>query len=181
MHSPSSVVAAPPEPPGAAPLEPTFGDLVVERYEGARDAAGRFAGRGRATFAGGACSYEGSFSNGVMHGEGKYTWASGTVYEGAFVANEPRGRGRYRWADGSTYVGEVAGGLRHGRGVYVAAGGFPRYDGSWRAGRRHGEGTMTYDQDGRVSYRGGWRQGARDGEGTMRCGASARGVWGCRG
>ena len=77
-------------PPGAAPLEPTFGDLVVESYEGARDAAGRFAGRGRATFAGGACSYEGSFSNGVMHGEGKYTWASGTVYEGAFVANEPR-------------------------------------------------------------------------------------------
>ena len=163
----SSVSAPFPEPPAAPPLEPTFGDLVVERYEGARDAAGRFTGRGRATFAGGGV-YVGSFSNGTMHGEGAYTWPSGTVYEGAFVGNEARGRGAYRWADGASYVGEVSKGLRHGKGLFVAAGGFPRYDGGWRAGRPHGEGTMTYDRDGRVAYRGAWRHGRRDGEGTMR-------------
>lgn len=31
------------------------------------------------------CKYEGLFSNGLMHGSGKFSWADGVEYEGTFV------------------------------------------------------------------------------------------------
>lgn len=41
----------------------------------------------------------------MLHGKGKFTWASGVVYDGDFTYNKIEGEGKYFWPDGSTYIG----------------------------------------------------------------------------
>ena len=40
-----------------------------------------------------------------MHGQGKYSYASGSVYEGAFRDNKLEGHGSYTYSTGESYVG----------------------------------------------------------------------------
>lgn len=52
--------------------------------------------------------FKGSFSNGLKHGSGKFTWEDGSSYEGAFNINLIQGYGyiiisyssKYYWPDG---------------------------------------------------------------------------------
>ena len=87
---PAAEAATPPAPPALPPpvaMEPALADMIVSEYEGDRDNEGRFHGMGEATFKGGH-SYRGAFVHGVMHGDGRYVWANGTVFEGGFKQNE---------------------------------------------------------------------------------------------
>ena len=43
-------------------------------------------------------------------------------------------------------------GLRDGKGVFIATGGSPKYDGEWVEGRRHGHGTLWYDNECKCYY-----------------------------
>lgn len=51
--------------------------------------------------------YEGNISEGMFHGQGKYTSHNGLVYEGYFVFNVPKGNGELYYPNLYTYVGDV--------------------------------------------------------------------------
>ncbi|XP_019725944.1 radial spoke head 10 homolog B isoform X2 [Hippocampus comes] len=143
---------------------PSFFVLTFQRYEGeTRD--GLFHGRGTAKFKGGH-SYKGMFSMGVMQGTGVFTWADKVTYEGEFVHNMPMGQGKYIWPDGSSYEGDVCNGVRHGNGTYKS--GNATYKGQWNHSKRHGKGTVYYNQEETSWYKGNWVLNKREGWGIRR-------------
>ncbi|XP_061666136.1 radial spoke head 10 homolog B [Syngnathoides biaculeatus] len=143
---------------------PSFFVLTFQRYEGeTRD--GQFHGRGSAKFKGGH-TYKGTFSFGTMHGNGVFTWADKVTYEGEFVHNMPMGQGKYTWPDGSSYEGDVCNGVRHGCGTQKS--GNVTYKGQWNHSKRHGKGTVYYDQEETSWYRGDWVMNEREGWGVRR-------------
>ncbi|KAG7393818.1 hypothetical protein PHYBOEH_006001 [Phytophthora boehmeriae] len=79
--------------------------------------------------------YVGTWKDGRMHGEGKYTRADGSFYEGA-------------WRDG----------LAHGFGKELVMATSEVYEGTWHAGLRHGDGTITRKGNRR---KGVWEMGQR--------------------
>ncbi|XP_060116930.1 radial spoke head 10 homolog B2-like [Heteronotia binoei] len=157
------------EPPSLEPVEyeePILTQLIVESYEGDK-VHGLYEGEGLAKFQGGNV-YQGMFSEGLMHGQGAYTWADGVKYEGNFVKNVQMHRGSYTWPDGSVYEGEVKNGIRHGFGIYKC-GSYPvSYVGQWFEGKRHGKGTIYYNQEGSSWYEGDFVNNIKSGWG-IRC------------
>ena len=173
------------------PSNPVLQKVIIQSYEGERDEQNRPVGTGRAIFLHGH-TYEGSFSEGWMHGDGTFRWSDGTVYVGTFVRNTIEGTGRLDWSDGSYYQGGVKGGIRHGQGVMQVGStrtlvevpeGFrvpgeepeytetigPYYDGGWKDGLRHGTGTLFYQgKDDTSKYTGEWKEGVRHGNGELR-------------
>ncbi|XP_060029212.1 radial spoke head 10 homolog B isoform X1 [Erinaceus europaeus] len=146
--------------------EPVLTRLIVERYEGEK-IRGLYEGTGFAAFLGG-CTYRGVFSEGLMHGSGTYVWADGLKYEGEFVKNIPMNHGMYTWPDGSTYEGEVLSGLRNGFGVFRCGARPVSYIGHWCHGKRHGKGSIYYNQEGTSWYEGDWVYNIKTGWG-IRC------------
>ncbi|KAM9773731.1 radial spoke head 10 homolog B [Syngnathus typhle] len=143
---------------------PSFFVLTFQRYEG-ESKDGYFHGRGTATFKGDH-SYTGIFSMGTMHGTGVFTWADKVTYEGEFVRNIPMGQGKYSWPDGSTYEGDVCNGVRHGNGTHKS--GNAIYKGQWNHSKRHGKGTVYYNQEETSWYKGNWVMNKREGWGVRR-------------
>uniref|UniRef100_A0A8C3WEL5 Radial spoke head 10 homolog B n=1 Tax=Catagonus wagneri TaxID=51154 RepID=A0A8C3WEL5_9CETA len=146
--------------------EPILTKLIVESYEGEK-VRGLYEGEGFAIFQGG-CTYHGMFSEGLMHGQGTYIWADGLKYEGEFVKNTPMNHGVYTWPDGSTYEGQVVNGRRHGFGLFKCSSQSVSYVGHWCHGKRHGKGSIYYDQEGTSWYEGDWVQNVKKGWG-IRC------------
>ncbi|KAK2502944.1 hypothetical protein MC885_020589 [Smutsia gigantea] len=146
--------------------EPILIKLIVESYEGEK-VRGLYDGEGFAVFQGG-CTYHGMFSEGLMHGQGTYIWADGLKYEGDFVKNVPMNHGVYTWPDGSTYEGEVVSGTRNGFGIFKCSTQPVSYIGHWCHGRRHGKGSIYYNQEGTSWYEGDWVYNIRKGWG-IRC------------
>ncbi|XP_032122385.1 radial spoke head 10 homolog B isoform X6 [Sapajus apella] len=140
--------------------------LIVESYEGEK-VRGLYEGEGFAAFQGG-CTYRGMFSEGLMHGQGTYIWADGLKYEGDFVKNVPMNHGVYTWPDGSSYEGEVVNGMRNGFGMFKCSTQPVSYIGHWCNGKRHGKGTIYYNQEGTCWYEGDWVQNIKKGWG-IRC------------
>ncbi|KAM3826821.1 radial spoke head 10 homolog B [Vipera latastei] len=146
--------------------EPILTQLIVESYEGEK-IRGLYEGEGTAYFQGGNI-YKGMFSEGLMHGRGTYTWNDGVQYEGNFVKNVQMDRGTYKWPDGSLYEGEVKNGIRHGFGMYKC-GTYPvSYIGQWVEGKRHGKGTIYYNEPGSSWYEGDFVKNVKSGWG-IRC------------
>nr|KAF6447676.1 hypothetical protein HJG63_012058 [Rousettus aegyptiacus] len=146
--------------------EPILTKLIVESYEGEK-VRGLYEGEGFAIFQGG-CTYRGMFSEGLMHGQGTYIWADGLKYEGEFVKNIPMNHGVYTWLDGSTYEGEVTNGLRNGFGMFKCSTQPVSYVGHWCHGKRHGKGSIYYNQEGTSWYEGDWVYNIKKGWG-IRC------------
>ncbi|XP_072415913.1 radial spoke head 10 homolog B isoform X2 [Chiloscyllium punctatum] len=146
--------------------EPILTKLIIESYEG-ETIRGLYEGVGTAHFQGGHV-YQGMFSEGLMHGRGTYTWKNGTKYEGDFSMNTPTGHGTYTWPDGSTYVGEVVNGIRHGEGIFTSSDQLISYTGDWHQAKRHGKGTVYFNQEGSSWYQGDWVNNVREGWGTRR-------------
>ncbi|XP_011513511.1 radial spoke head 10 homolog B2 isoform X4 [Homo sapiens] len=140
--------------------------LIVESYEGEK-VRGLYEGEGFAAFQGG-CTYRGMFSEGLMHGQGTYIWADGLKYEGDFVKNVPMNHGVYTWPDGSMYEGEVVNGMRNGFGMFKCSTQPVSYIGHWCNGKRHGKGSIYYNQEGTCWYEGDWVQNIKKGWG-IRC------------
>ncbi|KAM9462177.1 radial spoke head 10 homolog B [Clarias gariepinus] len=114
-----------------------------------------------------------------MHGRGEYTWADGLKYEGDFKTNAPMGHGTYTWLDRSTYEGEVCNGIRHGLGMYKSSKTSTVYKGQWYKGKRHGKGTMYYNEEATSWYKGDWENNRKEGWG-IRCypsGDTYEGQW----
>lgn len=66
-------------------------------------------------------TYEGDWSEDLMHGEGNFISASGAKYIGTFDQGTYEGQGTYYWPDGAKYQGQWVNGLMHGEGVYTTA------------------------------------------------------------
>uniref|UniRef100_A0ABK0LL45 Radial spoke head 10 homolog B n=1 Tax=Rattus norvegicus TaxID=10116 RepID=A0ABK0LL45_RAT len=146
--------------------EPILTKLIVESYEGEK-VRGLYEGEGFAVFQGGN-TYHGMFSEGLMHGQGTYIWADGLKYEGDFVKNIPMNHGVYTWPDGSTYEGEVVNGMRNGFGMFKCGTQPVSYIGHWCHGKRHGKGSIYYNQEGTSWYEGDWVYNIKKGWG-IRC------------
>nr|E9PYQ0.1 RecName: Full=Radial spoke head 10 homolog B [Mus musculus] len=146
--------------------EPILTKLIVESYEGEK-VRGLYEGEGFAVFQGGN-TYHGMFSEGLMHGQGTYIWADGLKYEGDFVKNIPMNHGVYTWPDGSTYEGEVTNGMRNGFGMFKCGTQPVSYIGHWCHGKRHGKGSIYYNQEGTSWYEGDWVYNIKKGWG-IRC------------
>ncbi|XP_078096738.1 radial spoke head 10 homolog B [Mustelus asterias] len=146
--------------------EPVLTKLIVASYEG-ETIRGLYEGVGTIYFQGGHV-YEGMFSEGLMHGRGTYTWKNGIKYEGDFSMNAPTGHGTYTWTDGSTYAGEVLNGIRHGQGIFTSADQTISYTGDWHKTKRHGKGTIYYNQERSSWYQGDWVNNVREGWGIRR-------------
>ncbi|XP_058141762.1 radial spoke head 10 homolog B isoform X2 [Dasypus novemcinctus] len=146
--------------------EPVLTKLIVQSYEGEK-VRGLYEGEGFAVFQGG-CTYHGMFSEGLMHGQGTYIWADGLKYEGDFVKNIPMNHGVYTWPDGSTYEGEVVNGMRNGFGMFKCSTQPVSYVGHWCHGKRHGKGSIYYNQEGTSWYEGDWVDNLKKGWG-IRC------------
>uniref|UniRef100_A0A8C0FEW2 R10B2 protein n=1 Tax=Bubo bubo TaxID=30461 RepID=A0A8C0FEW2_BUBBB len=140
--------------------------VIVKSYEGEK-VRGLYEGEGFAYFEGGN-TYKGMFSEGFMHGHGTYTWADGVKYEGTFVKNVQMFNGRYTWNDGSIYEGAIENGVRHGFGFFRSGTRPVSYIGYWYKGKRHGKGTIYYDQEHTSWYSGDWVNNVKEGWG-MRC------------
>uniref|UniRef100_A0A3P8RJ35 Radial spoke head component 1 n=1 Tax=Amphiprion percula TaxID=161767 RepID=A0A3P8RJ35_AMPPE len=80
----------------------------------------------------------------------------------------PMGQGTYTWPDGSSYTGEVYNGIRHGIGTYKCPKNNEFYRGQWNQGKRHGKGTVYYNEDKTSWYKGDWVKNNREGWG-VRC------------
>ncbi|XP_074453310.1 radial spoke head 10 homolog B2-like isoform X1 [Larus michahellis] len=146
--------------------EPVLTEVIVKSYEGEK-VHGLYEGEGFAYFEGGN-TYKGMFSEGLMHGHGTYTWADGVKYEGTFVKNMQMFNGRYTWNDGSVYEGSIKNGVRHGFGFFRSGTRPVSYIGYWCKGKRHGKGTLYYDQEHTSWYSGDWVNNVKEGWG-MRC------------
>ncbi|NXV79451.1 R10B2 protein, partial [Atlantisia rogersi] len=157
--------------------EPLLTQVIVKSYEGEK-VHGLYEGEGFACFEGGN-TYKGMFSEGLMHGQGTYTWADGVKYEGTFVKNVQMVSGRYTWNDGSSYEGSINNGLRHGFGFFRSGTHPVSYIGYWFKGKRHGKGTIYYDQECTSWYSGDWVNNIREGWGTRcyRSGNIYEGQW----
>ncbi|GAB0196609.1 radial spoke head 10 B-like [Grus japonensis] len=145
---------------------PVLTQVIVKSYEGEK-LHGLYEGEGFASFEGGN-TYKGMFSGGLMHGQGTYTWADGVKYEGTFVKNVLMFSGRYTWNDGSIYEGSIKNGVRHGFGFFRSGTCPVSYIGYWCKGKRHGKGTVYYDQERTSWYSGDWVNNIKEGWG-MRC------------
>ncbi|KAK3777550.1 hypothetical protein RRG08_021670, partial [Elysia crispata] len=175
----AEIIEKPPPIPTPEPTydEPALSELIVERFEGEK-VKGLYDGEAEAYFTGGH-HYKGMFSEGCMHGRGRYTWADGLIYEGDFVKNQVTGKGTYTWKDGSSYVGDVLIGKRHGYGTFRTGNGAISYTGDWYMGQRHGKGRMDFDPEGKSYYEGDWMKGIKHGWGTRQypSGNIYHGMW----
>lgn len=72
--------------------------------------------------------------------------------------------GEVWFAHGQNYVGQFRAGRPHGQGT-MSYPGSNKYVGEWRNGKREGEGTMWYPIG--HKYVGEWRNNRRSGKGTM--------------
>ncbi|EMP34980.1 Radial spoke head 10 like protein B [Chelonia mydas] len=113
-------------------------------------------------------NYEGEKVHGLYDGEGVAHFQGGNTYRGNFVKNVQMYNGRYTWPDGSMYEGEVKNAVRHGFGMYKCGTHPVSYIGQWCEGKRHGKGTIYYNQEGTSWYEGDWVNNIRAGWG-IRC------------
>lgn len=74
----------------------------------------------------------------------------------------------YTWPDGSMYEGEVVNGMRNGFGMFKCSTQRVSYIGHWCNGRRHGKGSIYYNQEGTCWHKGDWVQNIKKGWG-IRC------------
>jgi hypothetical protein len=89
-----------------------------EWYEGDW-VADKMHGEGVYSFTTGSC-YAGSFENGMFEGRGKYTWSDGDIYEGLWMQNKMHGRGTFTVASGTRWEGDFVNGMyKNGKGEYI--------------------------------------------------------------
>ena len=86
-------------------------------------------------------TYDGTVDeNGKRQGKGKMTYESGNYYDGEFVDDKFHGdNGIYHWFDGEEYQGSWKAGERHGVGIFRAADGCVDYS-MYEYGNHNGEG-----------------------------------------
>ena len=92
-------------------------------------------------------TYQGSFKNGIPHGNGVCIWNNnGPIerYEGEWENGIRTGKGLIIYRSGDKYVGEFKDGVRNGNGTYTWANG-SEYNGEFMNNYLHGKGKMIYN------------------------------------
>lgn len=74
-------------------------------------------GYGTYTKANGLEKYEGQWMNDQQHGQGKETFADGSIYEGHFIGGARNGEGVIHYTDGAVYRGQFVDNYCHGKKV----------------------------------------------------------------
>ena len=87
---------------------------------------------------------EGTWVEGKMEGQGKYTTKDGKEFVGEFVLGEKHGYGVRSYSDGSSYEGMWAKGKKHGQGKMMSANG-GILEGEWKEG-------SLFDANGVILY-----------------------------
>jgi hypothetical protein len=85
---------------------------------------------GKGTWTSSVGEYVGEWKDGKEHGQGTYTWSSGTKYVGEYKDGKHHGKGTKTWGkgewEGDKYVGQFKDNLFHGQGTYTFANGIVR-------------------------------------------------------
>lgn len=110
--------------------------------------------------------YEGELRDGVRHGVGTMEWVDGWLYEGDFREGEIHGTGKMTSPEGEVYTGTFDEGIRHGYGILIFQNG-DVYEGSFVKGAITGKGLFQEKLTG-YSYQGLFLNGKRHGEGTLK-------------
>jgi len=124
-------------------------------------------------------SYDGEWSQDVIHGKGtyKYRREEGTIYEGDWVRGVRHGVGKLTFSDGSFYRGDFQGDQMYGKGIFVGTADNTQYDGEWKSNMRQGMGTAM-DSDGSI-YHGEYWGNMKHGTGRIQRpdGTTYSGTW----
>ncbi|MDR3296398.1 MAG: TIR domain-containing protein [Clostridiales Family XIII bacterium] len=105
---------------------------------------------------------QGTFSDGVLEGEGEIICTNGDRYAGGFEGGLQSGYGEMRYVVGDVYAGCYRNELRDGEGVYSFPNG-ETYAGTYKINRRDGKGKFSF-ANGDV-YEGDWKNNQFDGAG----------------
>lgn len=120
--------------------------------------------------------YTGSRVNGKKYGTGTYVWANGNTYEGEFSDDLMHGKGKLNIIGKGTYEGDFVAGKKSGQGTFVFANG-DIYTGSWLDDKMNGDGKYTFVNG--DSYSGLFANNMFNGKGTyyVKGGNSYSGTW----
>jgi len=92
-------------------------------------------------------------------------WADGSKYYGYVLNSKRCGKGVFVWPEGILYDGHWKDGVMHGEGTLLLDGKF--YFGEFQNGKYNGEGIFTW-HDGSI-YEGEWKNGRPHGYGSYQC------------
>ena len=84
----------------------------------------------------------GTFTGGVLNGEGDETWANGVHYHGTFKDGIFDGAGEETWPSGDHYTGQFANGKLEGHG-HLDCGCGSHYEGEFKNGKYDGQAVFT--------------------------------------
>ena len=143
-------------------VEKTLISSTGKRYVGKISEGDEKKGKGRFTCEETGAIYDGEFQLDKMHGNGTYTWASGSKYVGEMKDGNFHGHGIKTFADGEKYVGEWKNDKKDGHGTYTYANG-NKYVGEFKNDKRDGNGTWTW-ASGTIYHSGEWVNGKRGSE-----------------
>ncbi len=125
----------------------TVHDTIVENYAGDyKD--GKKNGQGRMTYANGTV-YDGEWKDDKKNGKGKIIAIDGTSYEGEWKDDIMFGIATIIWSNGSRYVGEVSNnGIKNGKGKIIDIDG-TSYEGEWKDDIMFGIATIIWSNGSR--------------------------------
>ncbi len=107
--------------------------------------------------------YAGEWKDGMMNGQGTFTWPNGEKYVGEWKDNNKHGQGMHIFPDGKKHIGEWRDNYKNGHGVTTWSNG-TNWVGEWRDGMMNGHGTITWANG--EKYVGEWKEDKKHGRGT---------------
>lgn len=109
-------------------------------------------------------NYDGQWSKGKMHGNGRFCFIDGSTYEGEWKENKRHGTGVSTYKEGHSYEGEWQDDRFHGKGRLSTRIGIV-YEGDFANGKRHGKGVQKWPNG--MVYRGDFKNGEMHGMGSI--------------
>jgi len=111
--------------------------------------------------------YNGSFKNGLFHGNGTWFGENGHKYEGQFQYGSGNGEGTWTTKEGETVSGVFVNHTVNGAAVWrwPQLGEGVRMEGNFKRGHAHGPGIMYYGDGTR--FEGDFKKGYPDGQGKL--------------
>lgn len=132
-----------------------------DTYEG-EWSCGKWHGNGRLISNVGAVTV-GCWEHGVLNGYGTYTFSQGDIYEGDWLNSQWHGKGKLTIINGDEYIGEFCQGIRSGHGTFHSPRNGKTYIGEWDNNLWNDQGKLTLIT-GEI-YEGNYHNGQLNGQG----------------